>query len=159
MGPAPRPGSDLLRYQPVLLADDGDSYLDGVTVHGVEAGPWLQYWIAWPGDRDHEGIDWEMAMVLRGPGSPIEAAYARHRTATRRPWPKVPKEGDRPIVYAGRDKHASYFRRGWHRHGLHLERANGKAPLDLPLQLGVPEAVRRRLAHRDPDAWLAGLGV
>jgi hypothetical protein len=152
--------SDLLRFQPVILADSGDRYLEGVAVHGVEARRWCQYWIAWPGDPDHGGIDWEMGMVARDPlGEPVEAAYARHRTASRRPWPHVPTEGEHPIIYSGRDKHASYFRRGWHHHGLHLERANGKARLDLPLQLGVPVAVSHRLAHRDPDAWLARVGA
>lgn len=151
----------LRRHAPVIFADDGDRFLDGVTVHGACAGAWLQYWIAWPGDRDHAGTDWEMVMVRLESAEPVEAVYARHRTATRRPWAKVRRvEGEHPCVFAGRDKHASYFRRGWHRHGRHLERTNGRRRLDVPLELGpLPVAPRRRRAHRDPDGWLARLGV
>lgn len=151
---------ELRRHVPVILADDGDRFLEGVVVHAVEVEGWLQYWAGWPGDRDHAGVDWEVVMVRLGEdGEPIEVVYAQHRSAERRPWHKVPKEGLRPIVYAERDKHASRFRAGWHRHGWRLSRANGKRRLDPPLELGVPTSVSRRLSHRDPDAWLARLGV
>lgn len=154
------PDEELLRrHAPVILADDGDRFLAGVAVHACRAGRWLQYWIRWPGDRDHEGDDWELVMVRLGLLDPVEAAYAAHRGAERRSWARVPTEGHRPVAYAERDKHASRFRRGWHRHGRHLSRANGKRRLDPPLTLGVPGAVERRRAHRDPDGWLASLGV
>jgi hypothetical protein len=150
---------ELRRYQPVILADDSDRFHIDV-MHGGEVGPWLQYWLPWSGDRDHAGTDWELVMILLdGDGIPVEAAYARHGTATRRAWHRVRKEGDRPLVFAGRDKHSSRYRPGWHRHGRYLERANGKARLDLPLEFGVPTAVSHRLSHRDPDAWLDRVGA
>lgn len=150
----------LRRHAPVILADNDDRFLEGVIVRVVETGGWLQFWIAWPGDRDHAGVDWEVVMVRLGDGGePIEVVYAQHRSAERRPWIKVPKEGLRPIVYAERDKHASRFRPGWHRHGWRLSRANGRRRLDPPLELGVPSEVSHRLSCRDPDAWLVHLGV
>lgn len=150
----------LCRHAPAVFADSGDRFLDGVVMHGARAGGWLQYWIAWPGDRDHAGTDWEMVMFRLESGEPVEAVYARHRTASRRPWARVRLVDGRPAVFAGRDKHASYFRRGWHRHGLHLERANGRVRIDPPLVFGEPPVgVRRRRAYRDPDGWLRRLGV
>lgn len=150
---------ELRRYCPVILADDGDRFRLDV-VHGAEAGPWLQYWLPWSGDRDHEGTDWEVVMVRLGDdGVPVEAAYAQHRTARRRPWRRVRKEGDQPLVFAGRNKHSSRYRSGWYRHGRHLERANGKVRLDPRFELGVPSEVARRLAHSDPDAWLDRVGA
>lgn len=152
---------ELCRFAPVLLADDGDRFLTAetpVTVHGCHAGRWLQYWLAYPGDPDHAGIDWEMVMVVPG----VEAVYARHRTATRRPWERVQLEDDHPVVWVGRDKHASYFSRGrfgWHRHGRHLERVNGRLRLATRFELDVPEEVAGRLSHREPDGWLWRLGV
>jgi hypothetical protein len=151
---------ELRRFRPVIYADSADRFLEPVTMHGGESGLWLQYWIAWPGDRDHSGIDWEVAMVRIGVDArPVELVAAQHRTARRRPWGRVELEGGRPVVYAGRDKHSTRFRRGWHLNGWHLERANGAIRLDLPLELGVPPAVAARLAHRDPDEWLRRLGV
>jgi hypothetical protein len=155
--------SALLRHRPVVLADDGDRFLEGVELYGVEVGRWLQYWIGWPGDRDHAGTDWEMGMALRADASDevLSVVLAQHRTARLRPWRDVardPDDPDRFVIYAGRDKHASYFDRGvlgYHRHGRHLERTNGRVRLDLPLHLELPVAVADRLAHRDPDAWFA----
>lgn len=151
----------LRRYAPVLLADDGDRFLKGgVVMHAARVERWLQYWLAYPGDRDHAGVDWEMVMVRLGPADePLEVVYAQHRTAQRRAWARVKREGDRPVVFVGRDKHSSRFRRGWHRNGWHAERANGRSRLDALLVFDVPVAVRSRPAHRAPEAWLARLGV
>jgi len=152
---------DRLRARkPVLLADSGDRYLGApVVIHGCDADRWLQYWIAYPADPDHPGIDWEMVMLREQDGAIAEAAYARHRTARRQPASGLLMHGSQPCIFVGRDKHASYFRPGWYRHGLHLERANGKLELDAALMLGVPDPVRGRVAHRDPDRWLSELGV
>jgi hypothetical protein len=148
----------LRRHAPVLLADSADRFLEGVEVHACASGRWLQYWVRWPGDRDHAGDDWELAMVrVDDLYQPVEAAYAAHRGAARRPWARVPREGCRPVVYAERDKHAARFRRGWHRHGWRVSRADGRVRLDAPVVLGVPAGVAGRLARRDPDAWLRGV--
>jgi hypothetical protein len=158
------PTRDLLRrYQPILLATPGDRFLDGVAVYAriarAAAGrAWLQYWLAYPGDPDHAGIDWELALLLLPPDPtrpPVEVVLAKHRTAHRRPWNLVEREGDRPLVYVGLNKHASYFHAGWYFHGRHLERASGRQRLDVPLSLETPVAIQGRLAYRDPDRWVA----
>jgi hypothetical protein len=154
----------LLRYRPILMADSADRYLQGVEMFGAECDigdgqTILQYWFAWPGDPDHAGIDWEHASVLLQDGSPGLVALAQHRSGQRMPWRHVELEDARPVLYAGRDKHSTRPRRGWYHHGWHLERANGRVRLDLPLRLDVPVAVEHRRAYRDPRGWLVALPV
>lgn len=144
----------LHHHRPILYADSKDRYLQGVQLYGEPNGKWLQYWIAWPGDPDHKGIDYELVMVEVGEWGPVRAVYAQHKGAKQRSWKRVRKEGDRPIVYVERDKHAARFRRGPHRDGWKLRRANGNVRIDLPVQIGLPVALARRQAVRDPDAWV-----
>jgi hypothetical protein len=101
-------------------------------------GLWLQYWffyflndyqLAW-GIDVHEG-DWEMIQLRLPPGAsePDAAVYAQHTFCEVRPWTDVkrlaeerqgagtavePGDGDRPLVYAGRGSHASFFEPGYH---------------------------------------------
>jgi hypothetical protein len=148
----------LHRYRPVLLGDSGDRFTaDGVAMFAGVCGDWIEYWTGYSGDRDHAGTDWELALVHLPEGAtvPLCAVYASHRGAAMRPWANVPKEGDRPIVYVSRDKHSSRFRRGWHRHGRHLERCNGRDRLDASFTIGIPVVLQTRLAFRDPDRWVA----
>jgi hypothetical protein len=149
------PDSQLLvALSPVLLADSGDQHLDGLTtVHATRVGDWLEYWLAYPTDPDHQGTDYEMIMVLLTDDHPVCAVYAQHKWCRARAWGSIAHASGHPVVYVGRDKHASYFTPGWHRHGRHLERANGRRPLDCPLVLDVPDAVRHRAQHRSPGAW------
>lgn len=107
---------------------------------GVEShtGLWLQYWffyflndyqLAW-GIDVHEG-DWEMIQLRlpHGESEPDAAVYAQHTFCEIRPWPDVrrlaqekqaagaslePGDADRPLVYAGRGSHASFFEPGYH---------------------------------------------
>ena len=145
----------LRRHAPILRATRGDRYLDGVEVYGDRVGPWLEYWIGYPGDPDHAGTDWEFAAVgVDDADRPLELVLAQHRTAHSRGWLNVETEGDRPVVYVGRQKHASYFARGIYRHGRHVEIALGNVRLDPPLTIGAPVAVRGRLQYRDPTRWL-----
>lgn len=148
----------LLRYQPILMADSGDRFLEGVTMFGGEhdtgkAQCVLQYWFGWPGDRDHAGIDWEHADLLLLHDKPGAMVLAQHRGAQTVPWRSLTLEGDRPVLFAGRDKHSTRPHAGWYRHGWHLERANGRVRLDLPLSLDVPAAVKHRRAFQDPLGW------
>jgi hypothetical protein len=99
---------------------------------------WLQYWffyflndyqLAW-GIDVHEG-DWEMVQLRldERQSEPEIAVYAQHTFCEVRTWDKVrrlaeEKEGDgieaeagdrdRPLVYAGRGSHASFFEPGYH---------------------------------------------
>jgi hypothetical protein len=101
-------------------------------------GQWLQYWffyflndyqLAW-GIDVHEG-DWEMVQLRLPPGEsePDAAVYAQHTFCEIRPWPDVKRlaeektaagepvevgDADRPLVYAGRGSHASFFEPGYH---------------------------------------------
>lgn len=147
----------LQRLAPVLLADDGDKYLDGpVTAHACMADGYAQYWLAYPGDPDHTGTDWEMVMyAIDAGGQPTHAVYAQHRGLETRPWSDVRKVDWHPLVLVGRDKHSSRFSGEWHHHGLHLERTNGKRHLQYELRFDVPTQITRRLAHTNPDEWIA----
>jgi hypothetical protein len=110
-------------------------YGRSVTSH---TGLWLQYWffyflndyqLAW-GIDVHEG-DWEMVQLRLPPGAPEPdaAVYAQHTFCEVRPWADVkrlaedkqgagmtvePGDVDRPLVYAGRGSHASFFEPGYH---------------------------------------------
>ena len=101
-------------------------------------GLWLQYWffyflndyqLAW-GIDVHEG-DWEMVQLRlpAGASEPDAAAYAQHTFCELRPWADVKRlaeekraageapeagDADRPLVYAGRGSHASFFEPGYH---------------------------------------------
>ena len=101
-------------------------------------GEWLQYWffyflndyqLAW-GIDVHEG-DWEMVQLRLPPGEtePDVAVYAQHTFCEVRPWAEVKRlagersaagegadarDSDRPLVYAGRGSHASFFEPGFH---------------------------------------------
>jgi hypothetical protein len=119
------------------------------------AGTYAQFWLAYPGDPDHTGIDWEMVMFDIGAGGePLTAVYATHRGCATRPWTEVQKVDGHPVVLVGRHKHSSRFAGTWHRHGRHLERTNARRELVYTLVLDVPAAVARRQAHTDPDAWV-----
>jgi hypothetical protein len=105
---------------------------------------WLQYWFFYfyndynlageigggiGGAGLHEG-DWEMIQLqLDAGGDPQLAVYSQHKHAGQRPWGKVEKQGDRPIVYPARGSHANYFARSklkpyWT--GVWFDHANGK---------------------------------
>jgi hypothetical protein len=85
----------------------------------------LQYWLFYPLNpyspevppnplfaQVHEG-DWELVtVILDRAGRPLEAGYSRHCSGARRAWAKVPKRGQRPLVYVALGSHANYFRNG-----------------------------------------------
>jgi hypothetical protein len=92
---------------------------------------WLQYWYFYlyndaqfAGRVDmHEG-DWEMVQFKLGADdAPVTAVYAQHAYGEARPYDAVERDGDRPVVYAGRGSHASYFEPGLHR--THLRHTDG----------------------------------
>ena len=105
--------------------------------HAIEANGrlWLQYWL-WYFYNDyqlsfalgtHEG-DWEMVQFRMDDeaGHPDVAVYAQHRYGEVRPWDKVEKLGDRPVVYVARGSHASYFEAGFHQTEAWYDLADGK---------------------------------
>jgi Vacuolar protein sorting-associated protein 62 len=88
----------------------------------------LQYWLFHAFDiwsplvpqspdywKAHEG-DWEAVTVLLDPrGRPVEVGTSRHCGGARQAWPKVEKQGARPVVYSALGSHALYFRPGRYR--------------------------------------------
>ncbi len=106
---------------------------------GGDGRIWLQYWF-WYFYNDynlighflkaglHEG-DWEMVQLrLDAAGeTPELAVYAQHTHAEARPWAKVERVGDRPVVYPARGSHASYFTADdFHWTGNWFDHADGK---------------------------------
>ena len=126
---------------------------------------WLQYWFFYfyndynlageiggglGGAGLHEG-DWEMIQLQLGQNdTPQLAVYSQHKHAGQKPWSKVEKQGDRPVVYPARGSHANYFAASklipyWT--GVWFDHANGKGwSPDIALNVVEPA---------DPDyAWL-----
>ena len=104
---------------------------------GRDGRVWLQYWFFYfyndynllgplvPAGL-HEG-DWEMVQLRldMADETPDLAVYAQHKHADSRPWAKVKREGERPVVYAARGSHAAYFTSGTHWTGVWFDHADG----------------------------------
>ena len=132
----------------------------------------LQYWFFWyhnPAKNDHEG-DWEFIQLLFDVGTvedaltsePVSVGYAQHTGGERGDWddPKLEKEDDRPVVYAARGSHASYFGQA-----LYLGRSGAEGfgcdNTDGPSRRLHPEVVLLPEEVTDPHgefAWLAFQG-
>jgi hypothetical protein len=107
----------------------------------------------------HEG-DWEMIQLrldeqLRAPEL---AVYAQHAAAEARPWQKVQRVGDQPVVYPARGSHASYFDTGFLDTGIHqtpakwFDYANGKRK--------APQLTLEVVVDGDPTyEWLSWPGM
>ena len=87
----------------------------------------LQYWLWYPWNlysptvppgelwQVHEG-DWEsVSVILDLRGKPLVAGHSQHSEGARREWARVPKLGQRPLVYVALGSHANYFGPGTHR--------------------------------------------
>jgi hypothetical protein len=132
---AARPGGPLARHAPVVVHDSRETDLltsveafagrvPGVpdrpprpTVYGRRIGPWLQYWLLYPRNSQDRGVlrtgrhegDWEMVQFrLRG-GRVVQAVYAQHSGAEACGYGEVSRSRGRPVVFAARGSHASYF--------------------------------------------------
>jgi hypothetical protein len=97
----------------LLLQQDDPSPAPHVYARYVAgARPVLTYWYLYvynDAPNRHEG-DWEsVAIELNAAGEPLRAGYAGHASGFRRPWARVEKLGDRPVVYVARGSHAAYF--------------------------------------------------
>lgn len=80
----------------------------------------LQYWFFWlynDWNNRHEG-DWEMMQIIFDAASPEAAlatqpttvVVAQHDGAQKAPWAQVEMRSGRPIVYAARGSHATFFK-------------------------------------------------
>jgi hypothetical protein len=90
-------------YARVLDPDD-----DGVTA--------IQYWFCYYYNDwayAHQG-DWEMAVVLLKDGKPYGAAGSQHEAGEYRPWERIERQGDRPVLYIAAGSHSVHFTPGAH---------------------------------------------
>ncbi|MBJ7519626.1 MAG: Vps62-related protein [Solirubrobacteraceae bacterium] len=103
------------------LDPDPRAAVYGRVVRRGDGGAWLQYWLFYADQDQDRGIvrtgrhagDWEMVQYrLDARGRPREAVYAQHSIAERCDWGTVQQRDGRPVVYAARGAHASYFRPG-----------------------------------------------
>ena len=102
-----------------LSAVAGPPAAYGRSVPAPGGGSWLQYWLYYAyQDQDrgvlrsgrHEG-DWELVQFrVDAAGRALEAVYAQHSGAER--CTRFERRGGRPVVYAAKGSHASYFRAG-----------------------------------------------
>jgi len=97
-------------------ADPRDWTIYGHAYRAADGDVLLQYWFFYPFNAaywafDHDG-DWEHVTVRVNPGGrPLGAYYARHEDSAPGPWfgwGELSREGDHPVVLAGRGTHASY---------------------------------------------------
>lgn len=108
-----------LRLRPEAQAgspDPADWTAYGHAYRAADGGVLLQYWFLYPFNDafwafDHDG-DWEHVTVrLDASGRPAGAWLARHADAQPGPWyawSDLRREGEHPVVLAGRGTHASY---------------------------------------------------
>jgi hypothetical protein len=107
-----KPAQAWVAYAELLQArpDDFGPIVYGRWVPGPPA--YLEYWYLYvynDAPNKHEG-DWEMVMLeLDADEQPLRAGYSGHGGGFQRPWQRVEKAGDRPIVYVSRGSHAAYF--------------------------------------------------
>jgi hypothetical protein len=101
----------------------------------------------------HEG-DWEMVQLrLDAAGQePDLAVYAQHKHAEQRPWSKVERVGEQPIVYPARGSHACYFSAGVHWTGAWFDNADGQ-------RRGPPLGLQIMSDTKAADAWATWPGM
>ena len=132
----------------------------------------LQYWFFWyhnPAKNDHEG-DWEFIQLLFEADtvaealdeSPVAVGYAQHTGGERASWDdeKLERDGDRPVVYAARGSHASYFGSALYlgrssREGFGCDNTDGPSRRLDPTVVMLPDEVTD---PADPLAWLSFQG-
>jgi hypothetical protein len=129
------------RYRAKATALQSDPrYADRVYARaqtGSDGRRWLQYrWFYFFNDYRllgvlpvgvHEG-DWEMVQLRldRAGTAPDLALYTQHRTAQRREWAAVRRDGERPLVYVARGSHGCYFTPGTRWTGAWFDHADGR---------------------------------
>jgi hypothetical protein len=131
-----RPEQAWSAYGRLLLsrADEFEPVVYGRYVPGPPAI--LEYWYLYlynDAPNKHEG-DWEMVMLeLGASGEPVRAGYSGHGGGFQRPWSRVEKQGERPLVYVARGSHAAYFdhKPGGHRTNSLKTSKGWPMPFDL----------------------------
>jgi hypothetical protein len=190
----PNPGAPWRLNQRQCAARDGitaiDCYAAAEAAHGASPTVYgayhrradriaLQYWLFYPFNpystdvppnprfaQVHEG-DWEVVtVILDRAGRPLTAAYSRHCSGVKRVWAKVPKRGQRPVVYVALGSHANYFASGtwphearcWPELAVSVLQQNGKALRDYT---GRGRSLSPRLARvtASSPSWMEFSGA
>ncbi|MFN8592818.1 MAG: Vps62-related protein [Thermomicrobiales bacterium] len=162
------PGCDYETHFKEVMGDQKPVIYAHIAQEEGRPGIALQFWFFYYYNQFnnlHEG-DWEMIQLLFDADSiegalaqdPVEVAYAQHEGGETSLWnaPKLEREGTRPVVYASRGSHASYYGPGlwlgWGQDnsGLGCDIANGElVRIDPEVRL-IPETIT---GPEDPFAW------
>lgn len=141
-------------------------------VYARAVGDWTQFWMFYQRDysplpwRKGHSCDWELVQVH----TDGRCAFAQHASGESRPAPQVEWNGERPVVYVARGKHACYFAPGRHRTGrVDWDFADGNGRRIDPIVHEAPRggwaaasfgdvlAPGRLWRWREPGGWAAGL--
>lgn len=167
------PGCDYETHFKAVMGDQRPVVYAHVATEEGRPGIVLQYWSFWyfnDFNNVHEG-DWEMIQLRFDADSveealqqePVAVAFAQHSGGETAAWnaPKLEKEGTRPLVYASRGSHASYYGPGlwlgWGQDGsgLGCDITNGEqVRIDPEVRL-IPESVPNA---DDPFSWITFAG-
>jgi hypothetical protein len=138
------------------------------TVYTRPIGNWTQFWMFYeldwsplPWRRGHK-CDWELVQVH----ADGRCVYGQHKGGEPRPAPAVRWNGERPVVFVARGKHACYYTPGRHRTGMvDWDFADGYGRRILPnlepcpldgwrhASFGAVHAPGRTRRWIDPDGW------
>jgi hypothetical protein len=167
------PGCDYETHFKSVMGDQRPVIYAHVATEEGRRGIALQYWFFYyfnEFNNLHEG-DWEMIQLLFDANTaeealaqePIAVAFAQHSGGEAADWdaPKLEKEGVRPVVYASRGSHASYYGPGlwlgWGQDGSGLGcdvTNNDPVRIDPEVRL-IPDTIA---SADDPFAWVTFSG-
>lgn len=167
------PGCDYETHFKSVMGDQRPVIYANIATEEGRRGIALQYWFFYyfnDFNNLHEG-DWEMVQLLFDAETvdealqqePVQVAFAQHSGGETAAWdaPKLEKEGTRPLVYASRGSHASYYGPGlwlgWGQDGsgLGCDITNSDpVRIDPEVRL-IPAAVAEA---SDPFSWVTFSG-
>ena len=167
------PGCDYETHFKAVMGDQRPVIYAHIATEEGRRGIALQYWFFYyfnEFNNLHEG-DWEMIQLLFDADSveealtqePVQVAFAQHNGGETADWdaPKLEREGTRPVVYASRGSHASYYGPGlwlgWGQDGSGLGcdvTSGDPVRIDPEVRL-VPATIA---GPDDPFAWVTFSG-
>jgi hypothetical protein len=167
------PGCDYETHFKTVMGNQRPVIYANVATEEGKPGIALQYWFFYyfnDFNNLHEG-DWEMIQLFFDAESveaalaqePTEVAFAQHSGGETAAWdaPKLEREGTRPVVYASRGSHASYYGPGlwlgWGQDGSGLGcdvTAGDPVRIDPEVRL-IPSTIA---GADDPFAWVTFSG-
>jgi len=167
------PGCDYETHFKAVMGDQRPVIYAHIATEEGRPGIVVQYWFFYyfnDFNNLHEG-DWEMIQVRFDADTveealqqePVQVAFAQHSGGETADWdaPKLEVEGTRPLVYASRGSHASYYGPGlwlgWGQDGsgLGCDVTSGEqVRIDPEVRL-IPDAVPDAA---DPFAWVTFAG-